>query len=635
MLIKIESIKGVGKKTQEAFNHANIETTSDLLLTYPIKYDHFEISKSDFNNHNQVITIKGVIYSEPIVKQFTNIKAIIFELLVGKAIIKVIGFRQEFLMHTLKLDDLIIVKGKYNHNSSEIVSSVIQAASRHLTIKPIYNIDNILDLNIRKIIKRIITEDKTIINENLPSKIIQKYNFLSRKILINKVHLPNDNEDIREVYKRLKYEEAYFFQKSLIDKINKPYQREPKKYDLSKVKSLIEQIPYELTNDQKQAVNDCFRSFKSGDASYRLIQGDVGSGKTVVAAIAIFGAITAKEQVALMAPTEMLARQHYEYFRELFPDDIKIELLTSDTKNKRLVYERLANNGIDLIIGTQALVEAIVVFNNLGLIVIDEQHKFGVRTRDNLMKKSLKADLIYLTATPIPRTLAISLFEEAEISIIKEKPKRREPVITKYISDVNKDLIYKEVNETLARNEKVFIIAPAIDSDNSKYNVENLYLEYKKIIDKDKLFVLHGKLDNQVKRNTTNNFINAKNGVLIATTMIEVGIDIKDATLILIYDAHYFGLSQLHQLRGRVGRSDLLSKCFLISEDQDNERLQILENTSDGFILSKYDLKLRGPGALIGLEQTGFPNFKYLDFIEDYEILKKARIDLYDIISNE
>jgi len=633
--ILIENVKGVGSKTKTIFNNVGIKYAEDLLLTFPYTYENYEIGELSLLNHLEVITIKGKIIEEPKVKIFPSIKAITFTVLVNNENISVIGFRQDYLINTLKLNDFVMIKGKYNYYKRELVANRISDASKHQDLKPIYKIDNVLDTNISKVIKEILINENIKVEENLSKKIIDKYRFLNRVELVRKAHFPKDKNDLALVIRRLKYEEAYFFQKDLIKNINKPYKRKPKKYDLTSVKDLINKIPFELTNDQKQAVNDCFKSFKEEHSSYRLIQGDVGSGKTVVAAIAIYGAITAGDQVALMVPTEMLARQHYEYFSKLFPSNIKIDLLTSDIKNKKAIYNKLKLNETNLIIGTHALIEDSVVFSNLGLIVIDEQHKFGVRTRDSLVKKASKADLIYLTATPIPRTLAISLFGEAKISVIKEKPKERKAVVTKYVMDSNLNYIYKKVIETLNKNEKVYIVAPAIDSLHSKYNVNNLYLEYKRIFKDKNIYLLHSKLSKDKQNEAIDNFIKDDSAILIATTMIEVGIDIKDATLILIYAANYFGLSQLHQLRGRVGRSNLLSQCLLISEEDDVERLKILENVSDGFLLSKYDLKLRGPGALIGLEQSGFPKFKYLDFLNDYEILKRSRSDLYDIIKNK
>lgn len=626
--MQLKDLKGVGEVTLKNLKEAKIESLEDLLLTYPKTYENYELTKLSSLLDSEIVTIKGTIVSKPTINYYQKIDVVSFYFLSNYKKVKIIAFRRAYLSKSLKEADELIIKGKYNYKKNEIVASTISNAKSHKNIKPVYKIDNILDVNISKIIKEAIKQNNFTFEENLQESIIKKYNFINKQTLIKYIHNPKNTNELKEAIKRIKYEEAYAFQKDLLTKINKPYKRKPKNYDLELVKKLIEEIPFELTKDQKNAVNDCFSDFKADVTSYRLIQGDVGSGKTIVAAIAIYGAITAGDQVALMAPTEMLAVQHYNYFKTLFKDLVNIELLTSDTKNKELLYDNLKNNKTNLVIGTHALIEKGVGFNNLGLIVIDEQHKFGVRTRDNLIKKNNLADLIYLTATPIPRTLAISLFGDAKISTIKEKPKNRKPVITRYINDNDDLTIYNEVMKTLSRNEKIYIVAPAIESLHAKYNINNLYEKYREHFKDEEIYVLHGSMDSKQQNITINNFINSKKAILIATTMIEVGIDIKDATLILIYAANYFGLSQIHQLRGRVGRSDLISKCFLISDDEDNERLKILEKISDGFLLSKYDLKLRGPGILMGLEQTGFPKFLYLDFIEDYEILKNARNDL-------
>lgn len=631
-LVAIEDIKGVGVKTKEIFHKYQIRSTKDLVLYYPRKYEQYQLQQLTRNNHNQIITVKFKITSEISILKFSKINASTFLGNNNNKQIKVIAFRREYLAKSFNIGDIVIVHGKYNYYKSEITANKVTSESSYLAIKPVYNIEGLLDINITKIIMEIFNNSPVSLLENIPLELTRSHKLKSRAEAIKLLHLAPNNMNLDQALRRMKYEEAYFFQKDLISRVNKEKLRSPIEYDLDKVQSLIEQLPYNLTNDQKAAVNDVFRDFKKSAVTYRLIQGDVGSGKTIVAALAIYGAITAGLQVALMAPTEMLAKQHYDYFIHLFGNEIKTAMLTSQTSNKVILKNDLTSHKIDLLIGTQAIIEDDVVFNKLGLIVVDEQHKFGVRTRNTLTKKALTADLIYLTATPIPRTLAISLFNEAEISVIKEKPKNRVVVKTKYITDTNKVILYNEIKETLSRNEKTYVVVPAITSDHAKYNIDIVYRELSARFNKENIFILHGKLNGNEKVEVMKSFINAKTGILLATTMIEVGIDIKDATLMIIYGADYFGLSQLHQLRGRVGRSNLPSTCLLISSSDDVSRLELLTKIDDGFKLSKYDLKQRGPGALIGFEQTGFPKFIHLDFIKDYNILKTARFDLMKML---
>ncbi|WP_162140194.1 ATP-dependent DNA helicase RecG [Haploplasma axanthum] len=628
MIVKLEKVKGVGEKLKKVFRQNGIWSTYDLARFFPSSYDEFELTTLDSSKHNEVVTIKGIVISDLEKNIYSRVDMITFDLETNKTVVKVIAFNQKFLMNSLKKTDDIYIKGKYDFYKKKIIVNKIMKENSFESIKPKYKIDGMSDTIISKILFNIFEENQVEIYENMPKTILTKYKLLDRYEAYKKLHFPNNNNEIELAKRRIKFEEAYFFQKEFVNKINKRITREKRKYDLQKVKSFIEKIPYQLTNDQKQAVNDVFGDFKKSEVGYRLIQGDVGSGKTIVANIAMYGVVTAGFQTVLMAPTELLAKQHYEGFKRLLNDGLRIELLTSDSKNKEEIKNSIKDGNIKIIIGTHALIQDDVEFNNLGLIVIDEQHKFGVETRNQLIKKSIDADLIYLTATPIPRTLAISLFGDADISVIKEKPQKRKKIITKAITDKDLTIVFDEIQKTLERNEKVYVVVPAIESEHAKYNIQNVYeLLLGKFSDKE-IFITHGKNKKDEQEKAILNFMNSKRGILIATTMIEVGIDIPKTTLMVIFSANFFGLSQLHQLRGRVGRGHLESKCYLISTGDIEERLEIIEKEDDGFILSDYDLKLRGPGDLLGVIQTGFNDFKFLDFINDYEILKMMREEL-------
>lgn len=626
----LKDVKGVTKLVNQKLTEHNIITTYDLVMFLPRKIESFDLEILDYSLHDQVVTVKGTINSIVKLNFFTKVTAVTFSIITNDfKEVKVIAFNQNFLARNLKENMEVYVKGKFNFNKNQIVANKVLTERSYTNLKQVYNLKGINDSTITKIITNIFNDNQIVIYDLLPNKLLYKYNLLSRQEALKNIHLSNDLDLYNQGLKYMKYEEAFLFQKKLSKNINKKVFRNKKEYDLNKVKDFIKTIGFDLTIDQKNAVNDIFRDFKKEEVGYRLIQGDVGSGKTIVAIIAMLGAITANEQVALMAPTELLAKQHYNNILNYFKDiNINVELLTSDSKQKKQIKERLLNQEIDLIIGTSALIQDDVVFNNLGLIIIDEQHKFGVSTRNDLVKKSDESDLIYLTATPIPRTLAISVFTEADISVIRQKPNDRKIVKTKYINDEKLDIVFKAINETIKRKEKVYIVVPAVTSLHAKYNINNVFELISSKIDSKSIYTLFGKTKKVEQDNIINSFINEDGAILIATTMIEVGIDVKDATLMIIFSADYFGLSQLHQLRGRVGRSNLESMCYLVSTKDNKERLEILEKVDDGFLLSEQDLRLRGPGSLLGLEQSGLNNFKYLDFSKDFQILKDMKDEI-------
>lgn len=622
-LVLLDTVKGIGPKTVSKFKSYNIRTTYDLVMFLPRKYELFEPVELDFSNHNEVITVLAQVVSLVTLNRFGKVPSVSFNILTNNKLIKAIAFNQVFLEKSLKENEQVYIKGKYDYSRNQIVVSKVIKENNFSNFKPKYNFNDISDSLVTKTVEYIFSDNLVTIYNLLPNYLLNKYHLLNRYDALKAVHLASNTKEYYDGINYMKHEEAYLFQKDLNNNINKPMKREPILYNLKLVKDFIDTIGFELTVDQKEAVNDIFRDFKNNEVSYRLIQGDVGSGKTIVAIIGILGMLSSNKQVALMAPTELLAEQHYQNIVKYFKNyNYEIALLTSDTKDKEIIKENLQIGKIDLIIGTHALVQDDVIFKDLGLSIIDEQHKFGVNTRNNLIKKSNSSDLIYLTATPIPRTLAISIFKDAKISLIKTKPNERKIIETKYTNDDNLNNVFNTINEVLSRNEKVYVVVPAVTSTHAKYNIQNVYDLLKVNIKTSNIYQLYGKTKKTVQKEVFDNFKSDQGAVLIATTMIEVGIDIKDATLMVIFSADYFGLSQLHQLRGRVGRSNLKSQCILVSTKDNQERLKILENINDGFILSQHDLKLRGPGLLLGLEQSGIPEFKYLDFSTDFEILK-------------
>jgi ATP-dependent DNA helicase RecG len=632
MSIQLIDVKGIGKKTLEALNQQNIWSIEDLVFRYPKKYETFTLVEIDEQYDQETITIKGVVTSKPELNFQSSISPLKFKMIVNQKSIEVIAFNRAYLMYQIKVNDVLAVKGKYEHKEKKIIAQVIEEAHKLTPIKPIYGFDEIADKIVTKIMTEIFDKEHISLEETIPTEYIKKYKLPSRQNAHHMIHLPKTIDDTKKAIRRFKYEEALFLQARLLSSRIETYQRPPKQYDIHKIKKIIEQLPYELTEDQKKAVNDIYRDFKQNHASFRLIQGDVGSGKTMVAAIAAIAAITANEQVSLMVPTELLANQHYQTFANQFKS-LKIALLTGKTKDKIELKKAIQQGEYDLIIGTHALIESDVIFKNLGLVIIDEQHKFGVKMRDELISKAKTKDILYLTATPIPRSLALTLFGGNNVSSIKEKPKQRKPVVTKYILNNELNLLFEDLNRRLSKGEQAYIVAPAITSTIIDDNIYQVYEQIKDHI-QGPIIMLHGQMKADEKELAMVRFYETKGSVLLATTMIEVGLDVPQASLIAIFAAEHFGLSQLHQLRGRVGRSTIESVCYLISSKDDIERLEILTKTNDGFLLSHYDLESRGPGDFLGVEQSGYFSFQFLNLATDEVILLEAQKNVLEILNN-
>lgn len=631
MEYKIETIKGVGPSILRILRNHGIWSTYDLILHVPKSYETFSIISLDRAHHKDVITVTGIITSIPKLIRSTKADRVVFDVKLNDETIEIIVFGRGYYVKTLTEGMEVVIKGSFHLYQRKIIASSIVKRDASVAIKPLYGIEGIYDRTLSSIIQTIFDEDKVDIYETIPAYLIDQYKLLKRVHALKMLHLPNHVHDIQAAQRRFKYEEAFFLQLKVIAHQPSQFKRPPKNYQIDDVRALIESLPYELTLDQKEATNDIFRDFKNDHASYRLIQGDVGSGKTMVSLIACYAVITAGEQVAFMAPTELLAIQHYQVFNTHMKD-VKIALLTGKTKNKEQMKKDISNHAYDLVIGTHALIEGDVIFHKLGLVVIDEQHKFGVGTREELIMKSQSKDVLYLTATPIPRTLASVIFGNSHVSVIKMKPKDRKSVETKYIQKTDISFLYDAIRETVHRKEHVFLVVPAISSSRVTDTIESVYQDIQSAVNAP-IFILHGRLSDDDKTSMMESFMYTPGSILISTTMVEVGIDIPTATLMGIFSAEYFGLSQLHQLRGRIGRSHLHSTCYLISEKEDIERLELLSKTDDGFKLAEFDLIERGPGDFLGVEQSGYLKFDFLDILKDDNILKEAQKNVREILN--
>ena len=635
----LKDIKGVGPRALTLLSKIGINTVDDLVTHYPFRYEFLVRGNLEETNDGDHIIIDGKIESSPILVRFkAGLNKMNFRLVTASGVVGVSIFNRAFLKSQLTVGTTVTVIGKFDKPKNVITASEIkmESLSNKVKIEPVYHLTSgLTNKNMALYINMALLGQSKEIHDSIPLKYQEKYNFSNKRMALNIVHNPPSKEKLKEAMIRLKYEELFEF----MFKIN--YLKEENKkansgiertIDESKVNEFISHLPYELTKDQNTAVNTIIKDLKSKSRMNRLLQGDVGSGKTIVSFIAMYANYLSGYQSALMAPTEILATQHFSNLKDIFKDyNLNMALLTGSTpkKEKDLIYEELKNGDIDIIVGTHALIQEDVTYHNLGLVITDEQHRFGVNQRANLQNKGQKPDTLYMSATPIPRTYALTIYGDMDVSTIKTRPKGRKKIKTvvknnKEIKDVL-EMMYEELKE----GHQIYVIAPLIEeSENSDLTNVNDLKEKMTLAfgSKYKIDLVHGKMASAAKELIMNEFLQNKVQILISTTVIEVGVDVPNATMMVIFNAERFGLSTLHQLRGRVGRSELQSSCILIS-DNDTKRLEIMENTNDGFEISEEDFKLRGHGDLFGTKQSGDMTFKIADLKADYKILLQARED--------
>jgi|AntAceMinimDraft_18_1070375.scaffolds.fasta_scaffold00879_2 ATP-dependent DNA helicase RecG len=642
---QLENIKGIGPKTSKKLNDQGIKTINDLLFYFPMRYINYELNDYDEIDLEKDLTLVVKVSKKP--KIFflrKNLDKLSVQVEINKLFFYVHIFNRRFLSRALQVGEEIVITGKFLKNlSSFTASNIVLKRNFKIGIKPIYNFNDVKEATAQKIYKEVLSYDYRL-QETLPKYILKKRNIPNINNLIKTIHSPTSESDIFNSRKRIVYEELLEFALRIesLKKLNKSVITIKKDYDIEKVRNFIKTLPFELTNDQKLATNDIFRDLKKTNQMNRLLQGDVGSGKTIVSVIASLACVSSGQQVAIMAPTLVLAKQHLITFKNYLNDyGVKIELLTSDlnTSNKNRIKTDLKLNNIDIVIGTHALIQNDIDFYDLGFIVIDEQHRFGVKQRKILREKGVTPDILLMSATPIPRTLAISIYKDIDISFIKEKPSGRKEIITDIVSYENLDNLLNEVSKELDKGYQAYVICPMIsESDTSeKISVEEVYkILNQKLSHKYKLDYLHGKMSDVDKDKILNRFYLNESQVLVSTTVVEVGVNVRNATVMIVMNANSFGLAQIHQLRGRIGRNEYQSYCYLIVDDllEANNRLKILKETSDGFLISEYDLSLRGPGEVFGKTQSGIPTFKMANLIKDSHILEEALEDAEQIINS-
>lgn len=646
-MAELKDVKGIGPKSLSLLNKINIKTIEDLVTHYPFRYDILERNDLSKVSDGEKITIDGKVESVPILMRFkAGLNKMNFRLVTQSGVVGVSIFNRAFLKSQLGVGTGITVIGKFDKSKNVITASDIKMGilTGKAKIEPVYHCTSgLTNKNMSTYINMALLMHGREILDYIPQEYIERYNFLNKKTALNIIHNPSTSEKLKEVTIRLKYEELFQF----MFKINylKLQNKKEKngllrEIDKNKLDKFIRKIPFSLTKDQENAVQEILNDLEAPHRMNRLLQGDVGSGKTVVAFIGMYANYLCNYQSALMAPTEILANQHYLNLKSFLKDtDVNIALLTGSTpkKEKTDIYKGLKDGSINMVIGTHALIQDEVEYNNLGLVITDEQHRFGVHQRANLQNKGVKPDVLYMSATPIPRTYALTIFGDMDVSTIKERPKGRQKIDTyvkknSEIKDVL-EMMYKE----LKNNHQVYVIAPLIEeSGNSDLTTVNELKEQMRLAFGElyKIDIVHGKMASGAKDLIMEQFKENKVQILISTTVVEVGVDVPNATTMVIFDADRFGLSTLHQLRGRVGRGTSKSQCILIS-DSDAERLKIMEKENDGFVISEEDFKLRGHGDLFGTKQSGDMTFKIANIKNDYKILLQAKKDSKEYLLNK
>lgn len=636
----VTALSGVGEKRAETLANLGIETIEDLLSYYPFRYEDIQERQIQEINDQEKVTLKGLVVSPAVLNRFGYKKSkLSFRLMQENDVFMVSFFNQPYLKDKVVVGEEIAIYGRWDAKRQTLNGmKILSSSSQNEGFSPIYHVNkSIRQTTLIQLIKQAFEQYYGYIEENLPQNLVDKYRLFARNEAMWAMHFPKTMEDHHQAKRRVIFEEFFIFQMKIQglktkEKAEKNGLSIP--YDIQKLKAFIASLPFELTNAQKKVTNEICKDLLSPKHMQRLLQGDVGSGKTIVAAIVLYAATTAGFQGALMVPTEILAQQHYQSLAELLrPFEVNVALLTGSTKTKerQQILADLKSGELDIIIGTHALIQDEVDFAHLGLVITDEQHRFGVNQRKVLREKGYKPDVLFMTATPIPRTLAITAYGEMDVSIIDEMPAGRIPIVTRWVLPKQLDQVLKWGQTELASHHQMYVICPLIEESES-LDVENAQKIYEQLRDyyapDYQVGLLHGRMKNDEKDAVMQAFKENQLQVLVSTTVIEVGVNVPNATAMIIIDADRFGLAQLHQLRGRVGRGSQASYCILVANPKNEvgkERMKIMTQTNNGFVVSQKDLELRGPGEVFGNRQSGLPVFHFADIVADAHILEVAK----------
>ncbi|WP_407942277.1 ATP-dependent DNA helicase RecG [Microaerobacter geothermalis] len=650
----VSVLKGVGKEKEKDLHSLGIFTIHDLLEYLPYRYEDYTVKDLASVSDGEKVTIIATVYGEPVLRHYGKKSRLSVRLLSEKLLITAVFFNRPFLKRQLQSGKEIIVTGKWELGKKQIVVQHYRyALDKHIkdlnSLHPVYSVTGSLTIgDMRKFMKEAISVGIHGIKEILPSDLVKKYRLMSRGEAIKLLHFPVDAESGKMAKRRFVYEELFLFQlKMLAHRYLSRQEKEGIQHsvDVNSLKKFIDTLPFSLTDAQKRVLREILSDMKSPYVMNRLLQGDVGSGKTVVAAIALFASVKAGFQGALMVPTEILAEQHYQSLHSLLsPHGIEVALLTGSAtpRQRKDILGQLQMGLIDVLIGTHALIQEDVSFRRLGLVITDEQHRFGVEQRRILRQKGEHPDVLLMTATPIPRTLAITAYGDMDVSVIDELPLGRKPIET-YIANFSMlDRVLQFIRKELKKGRQAYVICPLIE-ESEKLDLENaidVHAQLREYFSPMGFTVglMHGRLSPQEKEEVMKSFANQEIHILVSTTVVEVGVNVPNATVMLVYHAERFGLAQLHQLRGRVGRGSEQSYCIFLADPKTEvgkARMKILKDTDDGFEIARRDMELRGPGDILGTKQSGLPEFKMADIVRDYKILEIARRDAAHLVQQD
>lgn len=649
--ISIKTIKGIGEETATLLEEMKIQSVQDLLEHFPYRYEDYELKDLADAKHDEKVTVEGKVHSVPSLTYYGKKRSrLTFRLLVGRYLVTVTCFNRPYYKSKLEIDQTVTVTGKWDQHRQTITLQELQFSpfKKNQTIEPVYSTKAALTVKaIRKFITLALNQYGSQIEDMLPLSLRNRYKLMAREDAVRTIHLPRDHSDLKQARRRFVYEEFLLFQLKM-QALRKREREETagmsQVFQSSDLVEFTNQLPFPLTNAQKRVVNEITADMKSPYRMNRLLQGDVGSGKTVVAAVALYATVLAGHQGALMVPTEILAEQHAESLSAMLEKvQVRVGLLTGSVKGKarRELLRQVQAGEIDVLVGTHALIQDEVVYKSLGLVITDEQHRFGVGQRRVLREKGESPDVLFMTATPIPRTLAITAFGEMDVSIIDEMPAGRKAIETYWVKHDMLERILQFVQKELSEGRQAYVICPLIE-ESEKLDVQNAIDVHSTLVQYFKgqwnVGLMHGRLTPDEKEEVMKEFSVNNVQILVSTTVVEVGVNVPNATVMVIYDAERFGLSQLHQLRGRVGRGDVQSYCILLADPKSEvgkERMNIMTETNDGFVLSERDLELRGPGDFFGRKQSGMPEFKIADMVHDYRALEVARTDATELVNSE
>lgn len=639
-------IKYFDEKNIKKLRSLGIKSLYDLFYYFPRSYDdRTNIMKINELRGDEYVVLKASLMKIVAPPTHSGVKMVKATATDGTGIIEIVWFQMPYLRKTLKLGEEYIFIGQVKRGyvfqmvNPEFKLSSNQRKISEGEILPIYSTSKELPQNsFRRLVKEAVKSKKQLFLENIPDSILKKYKILGREEALTEIHFPKNSKSIEEAKRRFAIEELLVLEMGILQKRFELDNENHSKYTLEDKKTLVkkylENLSFSLTKAQKRVITEIYKDLSNGRIVNRLIQGDVGSGKTIVSMILLLYMVENSYQGVLMAPTEILAVQHYLSVKEKFEKlGVRVELLTGSFKGK--TKEKLLNDikegNVDIVIGTHALIEENVYFKKLGLIIIDEQHRFGVVQRKLLRDKGVLANLVVMSATPIPRSLALSIYGDLDVSVIDELPPGRKPIKTKWISnDEDSDIMYDFIGKKLSQGRQAYFIAPLIEESEklAAKSTEELYEEVSKKLPMYRIGVLHGRMKNSEKDEVMKRFKNKELDILVSTTVIEVGVNVPNATIMVINNSERFGLSALHQLRGRVGRGEHQSYCFLVSKTENatsKARLQIMEETQDGFKIAEEDLKLRKSGEIFGTKQSGFSDLKFTDIVHDIKTIKLVK----------